>query len=458
MKKPKFSGLPKDAAQFVRDWTEVETIIQSSSSYPVSDFALLLELRGCLDEASSEVLKTRMIYEKNLGYQEYWDSFRQEWGIDMLKQNRMDWYAVKLIPTGPRGSEVTLGDWRKFQAKFATARARVADRTWSEEHRLVFLQLTEKMQQALLREQAKRRATKPWVSANFHEGARLAEILEELTEALGRPLPSHVSTKTGCIFRCKDKEMRNALLRFSDWEFDGHSVELTRYEYEMSGDEIFEFFLERLRTEQELEATRQSYGCEATQPKGESSEHPQPKVTVTSQGDKESSSPPMDETSNKNSAAKKSAITEVKQGTTKPPRMTQAQKRAAALAVWKEKEREVIKQEVMAMQSRAFDGNPNRSSPRRTQSPRDNRDQRLPPRQSWGSAKGVPRNPDECWACADLKLPADHYYKKCPKHQEALDRRFARDDRTTRLVLELLKARSSSEKPVDASPTADTSK
>ncbi len=103
MKKPKFSGLQKDSAQFVGDWTEVETIIHSSSTYPVSDFELLLELRGCLDEASSEVLKTRMIYEKNLEYQEYWDSFRQEWGIDMLKQNRMDWYAVKLIPTGPKG-------------------------------------------------------------------------------------------------------------------------------------------------------------------------------------------------------------------------------------------------------------------------------------------------------------------------------------------------------------------
>ncbi len=107
---------------------------------------------------------------------------------------------------------MTLGDWRKFKAKFATARARLPDRTWSEEHRLVFFQLTEKMQQALLREQAKRRATKPWVSANFNEGARLAEVLEELTEAVGRPLPSHVSNKTGCIFRCKDKEMRNALL------------------------------------------------------------------------------------------------------------------------------------------------------------------------------------------------------------------------------------------------------
>jgi hypothetical protein len=98
MKKPKLSGLPKNAAQFVRDWTEVETIIQSSSSYPVSDYALLLELRGCLDEeASSEVLKSRIIYENNQCW-ENWDSFRQEWGIDMLKQNQMDWYAVKLTP------------------------------------------------------------------------------------------------------------------------------------------------------------------------------------------------------------------------------------------------------------------------------------------------------------------------------------------------------------------------
>jgi hypothetical protein len=59
---------------------------------------------------------------------------------------------VKLTPTGPKGSEVTLGDWQKFQAKFATAKARVADRTWFEKHCLVFLQLMEKMQQALLHE------------------------------------------------------------------------------------------------------------------------------------------------------------------------------------------------------------------------------------------------------------------------------------------------------------------
>ena len=129
LKKPKFSGLPKDVAEFVRNWTEVEKVIHSSSPFPVTDFAMLMELRGCLDEASAEILKARMLAESNLQYQEYWDAFRHEWGYDAQKQNRAEWVAVKLVHSGPKGAEVTLGDWRTFQARFTAARARVADRT-----------------------------------------------------------------------------------------------------------------------------------------------------------------------------------------------------------------------------------------------------------------------------------------------------------------------------------------
>ena len=50
LKKPRFSGLPQDVAQFIRDWNEVETIVRSASAHPVTDYAMLIELRKALDE------------------------------------------------------------------------------------------------------------------------------------------------------------------------------------------------------------------------------------------------------------------------------------------------------------------------------------------------------------------------------------------------------------------------
>lgn len=66
----------------MRDWTEIEAVINSASPVPVSDFVMLLELRKALDEASAETLKERMNLEPHLSYSEVWDEFKHEWGID----------------------------------------------------------------------------------------------------------------------------------------------------------------------------------------------------------------------------------------------------------------------------------------------------------------------------------------------------------------------------------------
>ena len=60
---------------------------------------------------------------------------------------------------------------------------------------------------------------------------------------------------------CPTDEVRDELLGYHGWAFDQARLVITRYEYELNGDEIFEFITSRLRTQQELEATREAYGC-----------------------------------------------------------------------------------------------------------------------------------------------------------------------------------------------------
>jgi hypothetical protein len=115
LKTPRFSGLPQDVAQLIRDWNEVETIVRSASAHPVTDYAMLIELRKALDEPSAEILKSRMLVEPDLKYDEVLNSFQQEWGVDASKLNRADWHAVKLQLTGPKDDPVTLNEWRRYQ-------------------------------------------------------------------------------------------------------------------------------------------------------------------------------------------------------------------------------------------------------------------------------------------------------------------------------------------------------
>ena len=229
----------------------------AETSLTVATFVAFMTASG----HAQQILKARMLTESNLQYQEHWDAFCHEGGYDAQKQNRAEWVAIKLAHSGPKGAEVTLGDWRTFQARFTAARARVADRTKAEEHQMVFRQLTPKMQEVLLREQSKRRASRPWVSIVTPGRIPLNDVLAEMRDQLGGLLPTTETTRAGCIVQCATAEMRDRFLHFSGWEFEGQSIEVTRYEYEMTSEETFEFFLQRLRVDQELSATRATYGC-----------------------------------------------------------------------------------------------------------------------------------------------------------------------------------------------------
>ena len=264
MKKPNFSGCPEDVPQFVREWSEVEAVIRSSSIYPVNDLAILIELRGCLDAASAETLKAHMELNPQLTYHQFWEDFRRQWGVDTQKQNRADWRAVKLAKSGADSSEVTLADWRLFQARFEITCNRVADRTDAEAYQLIFCQLTRRMQSELTKEQGKRRDSRPWVSITVPKGQRVSEVLEEIEEYRQAALPPHEVTCNGCIIKCHNEEEREELLRLNGFGIEGLPLDISRHEYEMKASEIFSFFLKRLRTEHECSTTRKSFGIEDT--------------------------------------------------------------------------------------------------------------------------------------------------------------------------------------------------
>ena len=138
----------------------------------------------------------------------------------------------------------------------------MADHTEPEAHQLIFCQLSLKMQSDLLREQSKRRDNRPWVSIAIPKGQQLPDVLEAFEEYLGRRLPSHEPTRNGCIVKCNDEGERDELLRLNGFGIDNLPVEVNRHEYEMTADDIFAFFLKRLRTDHECQTTRKSYGLE----------------------------------------------------------------------------------------------------------------------------------------------------------------------------------------------------
>lgn len=107
-------------------------------------------------------------------------------------------------------------------------------------------------------------------------------------------MPPTSATRSGVIIKCNTDDERAALLSKNGWLIDGdairgHTLEISKFEYEMSADETFAFFLERIRTGEELRSTRRSYATE-TKPVPAA-----PQVTVTQvaqpEGRRESNSP-----------------------------------------------------------------------------------------------------------------------------------------------------------------------
>ena len=267
MTKPRFSGQPQDYARFEADWEELERAYREAVPCPPSEYMLLAEFKTCLDEATQVKLRVRMRQNPSLTLTEFKRELRNEFGVDTQRQHRRDWEGVVLPLTGPPGRELTLQDWRRFESLYKLHRESVPERSATEECRMIFVKLPAKWQEELIREQSKRRKRRHWVRVTYPPGLDLADVVAAAELHLQEPLPTYRECASGFIVENSSGEIRDRLLQLHNARVDGVRISASRHEYEMTGDEILAFVYDRLQTEEEIQVTRETFGCAQPVPK-----------------------------------------------------------------------------------------------------------------------------------------------------------------------------------------------
>jgi hypothetical protein len=260
MTKPRFSGQPHDYARFEAEWDELERAIRETSPYPPSAFALLIEFKACLDEATQIKLRVRMQQDPGLTLAAFKRELRGEFGVDSQKQHRRDWEAVVLHQTGPPERPLTLQNWRHFEAQYKLHREQVPERSAAEEWRMLFVKLPATLQEQIVREQSKRREKRPWVRIAYPPGLDAADVITAMEVQFQEPLPSMRECASSFIVETSNEVQRDRLLELHNARLNGFRLLASRHEYEMSGDEIISFITRRLNAEEELQATRNAFG------------------------------------------------------------------------------------------------------------------------------------------------------------------------------------------------------
>ena len=102
---------------------------------------MLHEIGLCLDPSTQVKLRTRRRQSPGITLTDFKRELRSEFAVDAQRQNRRDWESINLPLTGPVGHDLTLQNWRDFDANYEMARDRVLDRTPAEEWRMIFKKL-----------------------------------------------------------------------------------------------------------------------------------------------------------------------------------------------------------------------------------------------------------------------------------------------------------------------------
>ena len=114
---------------------------------------------------------------------------------------------------------------------------------------MIFAKLPAPWQEAVVKEQAKRRERKPWVRISV-PGLVTGDILAIVQEFTGKRLPEYEAGTGGFVFKVSKDKDRTRLLLLQNAETDGgRKIQATQHENEMSGDKNFDFVTERLRTD-----------------------------------------------------------------------------------------------------------------------------------------------------------------------------------------------------------------
>ena len=169
--------------------------------------------------------------------------------------------------TGPPGKELTLQDWRLYEALFKLHRDRVLEKTAAEERKMIFIQLPADFQRQLIEEDFEHRETRPWVRVRYPPSLSADEVRAAIELHLQEALPVVQESSCSLVCKAKDASQQDRLLELHQARLKGSHLQACPFQYELSSDEIFAFITKRLRAEEELQATLEAYGAQPAIPK-----------------------------------------------------------------------------------------------------------------------------------------------------------------------------------------------
>ncbi len=138
------------------------------------------------------------------------------------------------------------------------------ERTPQEEYKLLMRSLPKDWQKKVLEEEAKR-GKHQWLVRMTNIPQKHPRLLKHFNEsALNLDLQQVVSIPQGALIHCPDSHTQTRVLNLAGHSLDGHLVKCSRVDPTLDGDQLADFILQKLLTEQKLNTMRQTW---AEQPK-----------------------------------------------------------------------------------------------------------------------------------------------------------------------------------------------
>ena len=245
---------------FKKKWEQhMQMVMACNKGNPIPDMLLLQYFSQTLDSTDQLLLENMSEKNPNITFGEVWDYLSSLYDRDTQAQLRMAWENVRL-----QEGALTLEKWLNFQREFQLKRDRVEERTPQEEYKLLMRSLPKEWQKKVLEEEAKR-GKHQWLVRMTNIPNKPPRLLKHLIEsALNLDLQHVISIPQGALIHCPDANSQTKVLRLAGHSLDGHLVKCSRVDPTLDGDQLAEFILQKLLTEQKLHTMRQTW---AEQPK-----------------------------------------------------------------------------------------------------------------------------------------------------------------------------------------------
>ena len=132
--------------------------------------------------------------------------------------------------TGPEWNEISLPNFRRFEAQYKLYRDSLPGHNAEEEWRMIFVKLPNEWRKQVIREQAKRRESRPWVRITFPPGLTAEEALLAVETRQDGPMPNYKDYASGIIIETQTVQAHNWMLALDNARMEGFLLTSIQHE------------------------------------------------------------------------------------------------------------------------------------------------------------------------------------------------------------------------------------